>query len=463
MFDIIHIKHALGFGEKEARILQAAYPDWLKAWPALQAAIRAWAAEEGVDPRALALLDDSLFPQLVAEGASMPFDEIYRRIVSLERRGVHEYQEHLVLSRLREDFIAFAERRGDRDLSRILCHLVDLVQSILSITYQLENLVARFRERAAFEVARVRRLYELIDRPPPEQLLNAFQDHQAWKIRAYSYALGESADEMPELDPAHCRLGRWLAQGGWAYIPEKERAEFEAAHREVHTVGAQIVAYARQGDVEGLLSHLWVMEAASEAIGQKLLKVIDTHFVTTATLDSLTGLPNRHSFELDASKLFRVGQRHGLHVAVHLVDIDFFKRVNDTLGHAEGDRVLKALVETLKPLLREEDRLYRWGGEEFVLLTLHEDEQGAEAFARRLLGRYDPTDIQTRLGLPWPVTFSMGSLVVPPNLGELPAEGRIFDAADQLLYRAKEQGRNQAWFGLINEKGYLREDTVHRI
>jgi diguanylate cyclase (GGDEF)-like protein len=128
-----------------------------------------------------------------------------------------------------------------------------------------------------------------------------------------------------------------------------------------------------------------------------------------------------------------------------------------------GDEVLKGLVETLQPLLRKEDRLYRWGGEEFVLLTLHEDAAGAEAFAQRLLSRYDPSELQKRLGLPWPITFSLGSVVIPPDLLEPPSEVRIFDAVDQLLYRAKESGRNQAWFGIVNEKGYLREDTVHRI
>ncbi|SIN72872.1 diguanylate cyclase (GGDEF) domain-containing protein [Sulfurivirga caldicuralii] len=463
MFDILHIKHALGFGEREAELLRAVYPQWRAAWTEQRAAIIAWAREEAIDGRVLSLLDDSLFPYLIASGAEIAFAEIYQRIVELERRGVPEYQDHLLLSRVREAFIDFAEAQDNRRLAQILCHLVDLVQSILAITYQLEALVARFQERAEYEVARIRRLYALIDRPAPEVLLNAFTDHQAWKIRAFRYALGEKETGQSELDPAKCRLGRWLQQGGWSFIPESEREAFDAAHRQVHDIAAQIVEYARTGDVEGLLTHLWAMEAASEAIGQELLKVIDSHFVTAATLDPLTDLPNRRSFELDAVKLLRLGKRHNLYVAVHLLDIDLFKRVNDTLGHAVGDQVLKGLVEMLQPLLRKEDRLYRWGGEEFVLLTLHEDARGAEAFAQRLLSRYDPSELQKRLALPWPITFSLGSLLIPPDFAELPPEGRLFDAVDQLLYRAKENGRNQAWFGIVNEKGYLREDTVHRV
>lgn len=142
-----------------------------------------------------------------------------------------------------------------------------------------------------------------------------------------------------------------------------------------------------------------------------------------AAVDSLTGLPNRRM-------LGRALGRIRPDATVIMIDLDHFKSVNDTLGHQEGDRVLRALGRILASTVRASDRVGRYGGEEFVVIL---DASDAEAFLTRL--RSDWTEHR-----PHPITFSAG--VAPAG----PDPRRALQAADRAMYRAKESGRDQWQF-----------------
>ncbi len=148
--------------------------------------------------------------------------------------------------------------------------------------------------------------------------------------------------------------------------------------------------------------------------------------------DPLTGLLNRRAMarEFDAA----AGQRRML----GLLDLDHFKHINDAHGHAVGDDVLRAVAERLGATLRQVDRVGRWGGEEFVLLLVGLDAEGAGAYARRLEQQVREQGCDTSAGR-LQVTLSGG--LVPVRAGE------SFDAAaaraDAWLYRAKAEGRDR--------------------
>src|SRR5262249_16686939 len=103
-----------------------------------------------------------------------------------------------------------------------------------------------------------------------------------------------------------------------------------------------------------------------------------------ATRDPLTGCLNRRAFFEEFDKLMSVATRHALPLSCVMVDVDFFKRVNDTHGHAAGDKVLEAVGATLRKSIREHDILCRYGGEEFAALLPHTDLEGAVLFAERV-------------------------------------------------------------------------------
>lgn len=159
--------------------------------------------------------------------------------------------------------------------------------------------------------------------------------------------------------------------------------------------------------------------------------------VLLATLDPLTGAGNRRSMGSELSIAVASMARHETNPAVLAMDLDHFKQVNDHHGHSAGDKVLVDFVALVKSCARKEDRLFRFGGEEFLLLLPNTDEAGVTAFAHNLRER-----IAERLRTPaGPITVSMGGALL--QAGE--TADSWLNRADQMLYRAKNAGRNKVF------------------
>lgn len=158
-----------------------------------------------------------------------------------------------------------------------------------------------------------------------------------------------------------------------------------------------------------------------------------------ATCDDLTGLPNRrHASETLTNAVEHI-KRYQQPLCIAIVDIDHFKRVNDTHGHAVGDKVLRHVAEVSRPLLRSTDMMARWGGEEFLVLLPETDLTTAAGVIERLRegqsrARPCPDDAPELR-----VTFSAGLVSLEPGeTGE-----QALERADQLLYQAKSKGRDR--------------------
>jgi diguanylate cyclase (GGDEF)-like protein len=168
-----------------------------------------------------------------------------------------------------------------------------------------------------------------------------------------------------------------------------------------------------------------------------------------AITDSLTGLYNhRHLFELAGRELQRA-RRYQLPLSVMMVDIDEFKRVNDTYGHAMGDQVLQGIAECCRKELREVDVIGRYGGDEFVALLPETGLSAACQVAERLRKSIAERMIDTKAGR-ITVTASLGIAVLDD---EHPTPESLLDRADQALYVAKQNGRNRIWsqFGACSD------------
>ena len=154
-----------------------------------------------------------------------------------------------------------------------------------------------------------------------------------------------------------------------------------------------------------------------------------------ATVDPLTGVKNRRSMDEALAVATSMSARSGISQGLVLLDIDFFKKVNDEYGHSVGDEVLKELVALVEQNIRRSDQLFRFGGEEFVLLMPGVDEIGLRAVMHNL-----QQIIRRFLKHPGgSVTASFGVAVLRPN--ESPEDW--FGRADAALYRAKETGRDK--------------------
>jgi diguanylate cyclase (GGDEF)-like protein len=166
--------------------------------------------------------------------------------------------------------------------------------------------------------------------------------------------------------------------------------------------------------------------------------------VNESRIDTKTGLLNAGTWRRESSAEVARAQRTGSPLALALIDIDFFKSVNDRYGHLAGDDVLGAVGRALRGLVREYDVIGRFGGEEFALLLPQADEAGARILTERIRSQIARLQIQAPGGPgtdPISLTVSIG-VVAMAAAGDLTEMLAVADAA---LYRAKNAGRNRVW------------------
>lgn len=156
--------------------------------------------------------------------------------------------------------------------------------------------------------------------------------------------------------------------------------------------------------------------------------------------DGLTGLLNRRTVTERMLALARVSEQ-GVLVSVLLLDLDFFKQINDRHGHLAGDRVLRAVAQVMQGHLQEDRLIGRFGGEEFIVVLPHCGMAVAQALAEQIRQQFLQVQVTDAEGEPIAVTASFG--VAVGRLYPDQAEIELIHQADQALYAAKQQGRNR--------------------
>lgn len=276
----------------------------------------------------------------------------------------------------------------------------------------------------------------------PIILIDAAFRIRQWNTSAESL-FGYSRDEA---------VGRNLVD---TFIPEEYRDEM--SWKILKTLGAGQLQETMETGIQGYdgSDHmvLWNLNLLQDEeddrhqvilIGQNISEIRRTqeqlHYL--AHFDVLTGTANRRLFEDRCRRALASASRHGHHCALIGLDIDHFKRINDTLGHDAGDALLKSLSQRLKDSVREEDTIARLGGDEFAVLLHHvTGAEGSEKVARGIL------DAMTR-----PVLVPGGELVITSSIGitVAPDDGSSYEQllknADMAMYRAKKAGRNNIQF-----------------
>jgi two-component system, cell cycle response regulator len=165
-----------------------------------------------------------------------------------------------------------------------------------------------------------------------------------------------------------------------------------------------------------------------------------------ALTDALTGLPNRRAVDDWAAQQLSAAARHGFSFCVVMADLDHFKLINDTYGHASGDTVLKAFAQILKATSRRSDICGRIGGEEFVCILTHSSMTNAEVVAQRIRSQLETTSF----------VFDHKDVNVTASFGiagfdaERPLDfGALLAQADKALYVAKKLGRNRVQTDIV--------------
>lgn len=182
-------------------------------------------------------------------------------------------------------------------------------------------------------------------------------------------------------------------------------------------------------------NYLQVVEADSQQLSDELSRV---HLLSLT--DDLTNLPNRRAFMRRLEDEVGRVQRYGNNLSLILIDLDSFKSINDKLGHAGGDEVLRTYARKVLSIFRHHDMVARYGGEEFAILLPNTANEGAFAAISKVQKRVAETSFDYNAQLINVPTFSAGIALYKP--GETPTD--LIERADTALYRAKRLGRNRA-------------------
>lgn len=216
----------------------------------------------------------------------------------------------------------------------------------------------------------------------------------------------------------------------------KHLTPFEIEHRIIDSKG-QVKYVREQGEYR--------QDSMGNAVGmvgtiQDITDVIllQKQLENLATTDDLTGAVNRRQLFSYVDQFCQLAKRYETPLSVIFFDLDHFKAVNDTYGHAAGDEVLQKTTDVVQSLLRDTDILARYGGEEFCILVPETDRDNACQLAERIRQAVAESSVELRSGETLQVTVSMG---VATYCGNEQASALV-DRADQGAYEAKQNGRN---------------------
>ena len=277
----------------------------------------------------------------------------------------------------------------------------------------------------------------------------AVETHMGWTRRVMRCAVLHTPPGEDVLDPmSHnlCRFGRWFMsmESVFAKLNAQNAQRVIVVHRSMHDAIRSICKNVLAGR-PGNSDDLDIFEQNQVEL-IKLLAEFKTQFLASALHhDYLTGLPLRFGLEEKFMKLKKLRDRHNLQLYVAMIDVDNFKAVNDTYGHAVGDIALRHIADTLNRNVRSSDTLFRYGGEEFLLLMLADRPEESTATAERMINavRGAPVRISQTVTLTLTITVGIARAVDEDHIDS------VIERADRALYAGKNAGRNRYIVGAV--------------
>lgn len=285
--------------------------------------------------------------------------------------------------------------------------------------------------------------------PSRQQLLNtiaqldqALDNHEQWHKGVVRTLIARIPPEPVDLAPdAHrqCRLGKWYESD--ESEPLHDHPAFVAlgkSHEQMHRLATQLLHRScdhgaiAPSDIDEFSNTRDRLKLQLQSLRQELAESVENR-------DPLTGARNRVSMLSDLREQLSLVQRGVQPCAIAMFDLDHFKSVNDRHGHLTGDAVLASTVQCIEALVRPYDRIYRYGGEEFLLCMPNTTTEDAARLVERLRLSVAANAVESGDGAVVRVTSSFGVAALD---GGRSVEESI-DKADKAMYRAKANGRNR--------------------
>ncbi len=366
-------------------------------------------------------------------------EEDYRDIVEINLRyGIPYVVVINELSYIKDIFIHELLEFKAVDGVIFLCKLFDDLSNNIASTY-LANYIKSLHLRNNL---RLQSLSEM-----QKNYILHYEAHIRWLDQLVYVMEKRDITGMPELNPSLCIFGQWLKnEGKTVFSNETKYNEVIAIHKTLHFVASKIenMITTESCDCHAGMIYLEKAEFLSLEIGTELALLDNRQIMLRAIKDPLTGVLNRSLLEQLFCDQLEFSCVTETSFILAMCDLDHFKSINDTYGHLEGDLILKLFSKTLKEQLRASDLIFRYGGDEFIIILPASNKIDAKKLINKVRNAFK-FNINNYNNNCLNITLSTGLLEIRPS--ELPCLERssfegFIDKVDKALYRAKTNGRD---------------------
>jgi len=273
--------------------------------------------------------------------------------------------------------------------------------------------------------------------------LTQINEHLIWLKQMIYDIKAEKSDKPVELDANRCEFGIWLESVEInKFFTQNDLDKIYEIHDRIHTIGKNIYNSLKRRDyTQILISYLILVKFSLHMVNNLNVKITEKELINQVETDPLTGLKNRMTLDPILKKMIELHSLSTQPFTIAILDIDHFKKINDTYGHIIGDHALRHVVEIIKKHSRDSDSVFRYGGEEFLLIFSYNSIQGGIYLAEKIRLAIEQTKFLYE-EVELDITASIGLAEYLPR-GDVQDYKVLIDNADKQLYVAKNEGRNR--------------------
>jgi len=270
----------------------------------------------------------------------------------------------------------------------------------------------------------------------------AEKNHVEWLARLHEHIIcgGPLPDNVCDKDAYHhCQFGLWFYNETSVVVRNTQcYQDLGGIHKEMHLAARRLIhSWQKNNKID--VNEYQDFISKQHRLLEKLTALRENLNVTLMSYDNLTGALRRNPFMLLFEKELSQAKRSDATFCIVMMDLDYFKKVNDSYGHLVGDKVLQKTSQTISQGLRTYDSLCRYGGEEFIVLLPDAALDEAKKVIERVRKNVEEQIVDTVEGKKIQVTISAGMTEVDNNK----SLSENIDIADKALYKAKSEGRNR--------------------
>ena len=331
---------------------------------------------------------------------------------------------------------ALIEQKNFDDLA-MLNHHFSIHENRIEALY-LTSFLNQLRQKYTLRLSRISELFD-------KKLMIHYENHLKWMLKLIDFIEHIDEDQYPELRHTHCDFGKWLHATSFTYIISTTHLKvIENLHVNLHDLAANLVNYVHKpsSQVSTLIHFMQRIDYTSLEIGNEIAILNE---IEVSSKDPLTDLLSRRLLTKILINQLEISQATGQELALIMCDLDHFKHINDTRGHLAGDAVLEDFANLLRKTFRQSDYLFRFGGEEFLIVLPSTSEEAASSLGNTLCKAARGQEVVYEHDI-IRYTLSVGVFSITHDPSAPLTEEYVnsyLAAADVKMYTAKANGRDR--------------------